>query len=251
MSRGGVAERLTELRSAVSKRLLHIVATPRGLASNTGRISSVLLEELDARYDDLVVTTLDLFSADLPAVAGANIKSKYALMTGQPLDEAARSSWGEIEKTIEGFLDADIYMMTVPMWNFSIPYALKYYIDAIVQPGYLFTYDELGQPHGMVLDRKLVCVTSRGADYTEPPLAALDFVETYLRSIFGFVGITDVKFFNVQPMDISQDARKAAFRKAVTEVRSWVADGAWEGTPAEPPPEMPTDVKPQVILDQV
>lgn len=235
----------------MSTRLLHIVATPRGLASNTGRISSALLEELDARYEDLAVTTLDLFSADLPAVAGVNIKSKYALMTGQPLDEAARSSWRDIEKTIEGFLDADIYLITVPMWNFSIPYALKYYIDAIVQPGYLFRYDELGQAHGLVLDRKLICVTSRGADYTEPPLAALDFVETYLRTIFGFVGITDVKFFNVQPMDISQDARKAALRKALSEVRSWVADGAWDGTPAQPPPELPADVKPQVILDSV
>ena len=77
-----------------------------------------------------------------------NIKSKFALMTGQPLDDAARSSWREIEKTIEGFLDADLYLLTVPMWNFGIPYALKYYIDAIVQPGYLFQYNELGQPEG-------------------------------------------------------------------------------------------------------
>ena len=52
-------------------------------------------------------------------------------------------------------------------------------------------------------------------------------------------------------MDISQDARKAALRKAVTEVRSWVADGAWDAGPAEPPPELPPDVKPQVIIDQV
>ncbi len=89
------------------------------------------------------------------------------------------------------------------------------------------------------------------ADYRSPPLAALDFVETYLRSILGFVGITDVKFFNVQPMDISQDARKAALRKAVIEVRSWAADGAWDAAPAEAPPELPRDVKPQVILDQV
>ena len=54
----------------MAKRLLHIIATPRGLASNTGRVSGVVLEELDARYDDLEVTTLDLFSADLPAAIG-------------------------------------------------------------------------------------------------------------------------------------------------------------------------------------
>lgn len=230
-------------------RLLHIVATPRGLGSNTGRVSSVLLEELHDRYDDLTVTTLDLFSTDLPAVAGVNIKSKYALMTGQLLDEAARSSWGEIERTIEQFLDAELYLLTVPMWNFSIPYALKYYIDAIVQPGYLFRYDEFGQPQGMVQDRRMVCVSSRGADYSQTPLATLDFVETYLRSIFGFVGLTDLKFFNVQPMDISQESRRAAFRTAIADVRSWVAEGAWDGTPSQLAEALPADVKPQVILE--
>jgi FMN-dependent NADH-azoreductase len=219
------------------------------LASNTGRVSSVLLEEFHAAYEDLTVHTLDLYSADLPAVAGVNIKSKYALMTGQPLDDAARSSWGQIERTIEQFLDADIYLLTVPMWNFSIPYALKYYIDAIVQPGYLFAYDEFGQPHGLALNRRMVCVTSRGADYSAPPAAALDFVEPYLRTIFGFVGITEIQFFNVQPMDISQDSRRSAFRSAIGDVRSWVAHGAWDGMPTEPVEELPTDVKPQVILE--
>ena len=233
----------------MSTRVLHIVATPRGLSSNTGRISSVLLEELHDRYD-LAVSTLDLFSADLPAVAGVNIKSKYALMTGQPLDDPARSSWSEIEKTIERFLDADVYLLTVPMWNFSIPYALKYYIDAIVQPGYLFTYDERGQPQGMVYGKKMVCVTSRGADYSAPQLASLDYLQSYLQTIFGFVGITDLKFFNVQPMDISQESRKAAFKAAISEVRSWVANGAWDLAPTGQAEALPADIKPQVIVDE-
>jgi FMN-dependent NADH-azoreductase len=229
--------------------LLHIVATPRGLASNTGRISSVLLEELDTMHEDLTVTTLDLFQADLPAVAGVNIKSKYALMTGQQLDEDARTSWREIERTIEQFLAADIYLLTAPMWNFSIPYALKYYIDAIVQPGYLFKYDETGRPHGLVHGKKMVCVTSRGADYSQPPLQALDFVESYLRTIFGFVGITDVTFFTAEPMDIDPVSRKAAFRTAIGEVHSWAASGAWQGAVDLPRTKIPADVKPQVILD--
>lgn len=209
----------------------------------------MLLEELHDRYDDLDVTTLDLFSADLPAVAGVNIKSKYALMTGQALDEDARSSWREIERAIEGFLDADVYLLTVPMWNFSIPYALKYYIDAIVQPGYLFRYDEFGRPEGLVHGKKMVCVTSRGADYSQPPLLALDFVDTYLRTIFGFVGITDIKFFSAQPMDVSQESRRAAFRTAISDVRSWVGEGAWDASPLQQPVEVPADVKPQVIVD--
>lgn len=217
----------------MAHRVLHIVATPRGLASNSGRISGVLLEELHAKYDDLDVRTLDLFSADLPAVAGTNIKTKYALMTGQPVEEDARSSWHDIELTIEQFLDADTYVLTVPMWNFNVPYALKYYIDAIVQPGYLFKYDETGMPIPLVHDRRMVCVTSRGSDCSGP-MAPYDFLEPYLRAIFGFVGISDMTFFNAQPMDIDPELRRTAFKSTISDVRAWVA--ALEGLDAAPVP---------------
>lgn len=233
----------------MAKRLLHIVATPRGLASNTGRISGVLLEELHAKHDDLDVRTLDLFSADLPAVAGVNIKTKYALMTGQPVDEAARGSWRDIERTIGEFLDADMYVLTVPMWNFGVPYALKYYIDAIVQPGYLFRYDEQGRPEGLVHGKKMVCVTSRGADYSGP-LASYDFLETYLRTIFGFVGIVDVTFFNAQPMDVTPEQRRGAFTSVLGEVRSWVADHEWDTALDLPDEPLPAGVKPQVLVEE-
>jgi FMN-dependent NADH-azoreductase len=135
------------------------------------------------------------------------------------------------------------------MWNFGIPYALKYYIDAIVQPGYLFAYDEQGQPRGLVHGRRMVCVTSRGGDYSQAPMAQFDFLESYLRAIFGFVGIADMTFFNVQPMDISPDLRRSACKAAIREVRSWVEEGAWDGLPTETPEPVPADVKPQVIVD--
>ena len=67
----------------MTTRLLHVVCTPRGLASNTARVSSALLEAMLEQDEDLTITTLDLFKADLPAVAGRNIESKYMLMTGQ------------------------------------------------------------------------------------------------------------------------------------------------------------------------
>jgi FMN-dependent NADH-azoreductase len=210
----------------VTTQLLHVIATPRGLASNTGRVSAALIEDLHQRHRDLAVTTLDLFRADLPAVAGSNIESKYALMTGQQIADSARDSWHEIERTIEQFLAADIYVLTVPMWNFSIPYALKYYIDAIVQPGYLFKYDESGQPVGLVTGRKMICVTSRGGDYSVAPMAALDHMVGYLRTIFGFVGITDLTFFNAQPMDQDLGLRNAAVRSTIEEIHTWAGEAA-------------------------
>lgn len=232
----------------MSRKLLHIIATPRGLASNTGRVSSALLEALQDRYDDLEVASLDLFSADLPAVAGANIKSKYALMTGQAIPDEARDSWRRIEQAIEQFLEADLLVVTAPMWNFGVPYALKYYIDAIVQPGYLFEYDQSGQPHGLVHGRRMACVTSRGGDYSRAPLAQLDFLESYLRSIFGFVGIVDIDFFNAQPMDVSAGLRRSALQAASSEVRDWVEAGSWDESAghALSPAELREDLEPSV-----
>ena len=212
----------------MSTQLLHVISTPRGLASNTGRVSSALLEAILEEDDDVVVTTLDLFKADLPSVAGRNIESKYKLMTGQALDdEASRHSWREIERTIEQFLAADVYLLTVPMWNFGIPYVLKYYIDAIVQPGYLFRYNADGSVEGLIRGKKMICVTSRGSDYSSEVMRGYDFVEIYLRTIFGFCGLTDMRFFNAQPMDITRDMRMAAQRAAIEDVRAYASSGQW------------------------
>src|SRR5712691_9646704 len=184
--------------------LLHIISTPRSHESNTMRVSNALIEELHSRYSDLTVSVLDLFKADLPAIAGANIESKYKLMTGQALDTYHQSCWDAIDATCKRFLEADVYVISTPMWNLGVPYVLKYYIDAIVQPSYLFRYNESGVAEGLLVGKKMVVVTSRGGDYSSgSPLAAFDFLEPYLRAIFGFVGITDLHFINAHGMDIS------------------------------------------------
>jgi FMN-dependent NADH-azoreductase len=231
-------------------RLLHIVATPRGHESNTIRVSNAIIEELYLRYSDLSIKVLDLFKSDLPSVAGENIESKYKLMTGQQLDEHHKSSWEQIEANVERFLDADIYLLTVPMWNFGIPYALKYYIDAIVQPGYLFRYNEHGVPEGLVKGKMMICVTSRGGDYSPGTyLNSLDFVEPYLRTIFNFVGITNIHFINAQPMDISQAVRRTAILKAIEEARELVHSSHLVDHEPVEAVEFPEGVKPAPLAE--
>ncbi len=210
--------------------LLHIVATPREQKSNTLRVANAFIEALCAKHPGVSVQVIDLFNRDLPAVAGDNIETKYSLMVGQPIDKQHQDSWRQIELEIERFLSADIYVLSTPMWNFSIPYPLKYYIDALVQPGYLFKYNEIGQPVPLVHGKKMVCITSRGGNYSEQsPLHAYDFQEPYLRTIFGFVGIVDLHFVNAQPMDISLDLREAAVTAAIAEALALVRDQSWDG----------------------
>lgn len=209
-------------------KLLHIVATPRGDESNTLRVSSAFIDSMRAKYVDLDVDVINVFQGDLPAVAGDNIETKYTLMMGQPIDKRHQASWKQIESLIEHFLSADVYLLSTPMWNLGIPYALKYYIDCIVQPGYLFKYTEQGQPVGLVHGRSMVAITSRGADYSETsPYHAYDFVEPYLQAIFGFVGISDLQFINAQPMDVMPELRKLAMKNAIETAQRLVAQSAW------------------------
>lgn len=233
-------------------RLLHIIATPRGHESNTTRVSNVLIEELYSRYDDLVVSVLDLFKADLPSVAGSNIESKYKLITGQELDDRQRSHWEAIEGNIKKFLEADVYVISTPMWNFGVPYVLKYYIDAIIQPGYLYRYNEQGYPEGLVKDKRMVVVTSSGGDYSpNTPMHECDFLEPYLRAIFNFVGITAIDFVHAQPMDITPGMRRTAMLGAIAEVRALAADGKWEQPVEGVAVEIPEGVRPASLETQV
>jgi len=191
------------------------------------RVASAFLESLHATHVDLSVDTINLFTGDLPAVAGDNIQTKYNLMTSQPIDKHHKESWQRIELLIEHFLSADVYLISTPMWNFSISYALKYYIDCIVQPGYLYKYNEQGQPVGLVHGKKMICLTSRGGDYSaQSPFHVYDFQEPYLRAIFGFVGISDIHFINAQPMDITPELREAAIATAIEEARSLATNSA-------------------------
>jgi FMN-dependent NADH-azoreductase len=205
-------------------KLLHIAATPRGVRSNTLRISDAFLAYLQDEHADLEISTLDLFAADLPAVAGRNIESKYAIMKGLPIGPQDAESWSSIERLIAQFLAADVYLVSTPMWNFNIPYVLKYYIDAIVQPGYLFRYNEQGVPEGMCRDKRMICVTTRGGDYSAGSLLQpYDVQETYLRAIFGFVGIDDIQFIHAQLMDVNPDLREAAIHAGIEDARVMAA----------------------------
>jgi FMN-dependent NADH-azoreductase len=232
-------------------KLLHILATPRSHSSNTLRISNAFLEEMYAKYPDLKVEVLDLFDVNLPSVAGDNIEAKYTLMAGSLIDTRHQESWKQIESFIDHFKATDAYMVTTPMWNFSIPYTLKYYIDCIVQPGYTFRYDENGRPHGMVHGKRMVCITSRGGDYSaNSPFHAYDFQESYLRAIFGWIGICDIEFINAQPMDITPQIRQKAIEQAIEDARLLANTIDWTTTHENQAQDL-TGLKPKPLKKEV
>ena len=94
----------------------------------------------------------------------------------------------------------------------------------------------------------MICVTSRGGDYSEKsPFHAYAFQEPYLRAIFGFVGITDMHFINAQPMDITPELREAAIAAAIEEARSLAANSEWDVTKTVAVREHQAELKPKSL----
>jgi FMN-dependent NADH-azoreductase len=124
-----------------------------------------------------------------------------------------KESWQDIISHIERCMSADAYLISTPMWNFSIPYTLKHYIDIIVQPKYLFRYTPNGV-EGLVKNKKMVVITSRGGEYVTEPSSKADLQEPYLRLVFGFVGITDMTIVKAEPMDMGEEMQKQRIKAA-------------------------------------
>ncbi|UCB56845.1 MAG: NAD(P)H-dependent oxidoreductase [Candidatus Omnitrophota bacterium] len=183
------------------KKLLHIIATCRGKESRTLKVSDAFIKAFKLKHPECNIDELNLFDAKLPELTVKKLDGKYVLLGGGELAGELKEAWKDIEAHIERFLAADIYLISTPMWNFNIPYILKHYIDIIVQPKYLFRYTQKG-PEGLAKNKKMIVITSRGGDYSEnSPFHAYDLQEPYLRTIFGFTGITDITFVIAQPMD--------------------------------------------------
>lgn len=195
------------------KKLLHIIATPRGDDSRTLKVSNAFLAAFKQKRSDWVIEELNLAKEELPSLTVKRVDGKYVLLAGKDLFGKLKEAWQEIIFHIERFMSADAYLISTPMWNFSIPYTLKQYIDIIIQPKYLFRYTEKGV-EGLVKNKKMIIITSRGGDYSSGEMKNFDFQEPYLRAIFGLVGLTDINFINAQPMDMGPDLQKQKIDEA-------------------------------------
>lgn len=199
-------------------KLLHVNAAPRKELSRTLRVSNAYLTSLESQHVDLEIKHLNLFEMDLPEISGMDANSLLSLVQGGELNEEAEKSREASLALANEFLEYDRIVISCPMWNFSIPYKLKQYIDLIMQPGVLFSYTPDG-PKGLATGKKMVVITSRGSDYSPgSQMADYDFQAPYLRAIFGLAGIYDISFAHAQPMDWGPEMMENAIHKAIEEL---------------------------------
>lgn len=203
-------------------RLLHLKATPRNEESRTMQLAAAFLDSYKEANPGDEIETLDLFTAALPEFDKLTAEGKYRIMRGleHTAEEAVR--WAEVEAVIEHFSSFDKYLLTCPMWNFSIPYRLKLYLDIIVQPTYTFAVDAAGNFSGLLTGRSLMLLATRGGDYGEnSPAASLDFQIPYVQTIFGFMGISVMPPLVAQPLDLAgEEVCRQAMAEAMEQVKA-------------------------------
>jgi FMN-dependent NADH-azoreductase len=210
-------------------KLLHIVASPRAESYST-RVARAFLDSYRQTQPDDRIEVLDLFRADIPPFHAPQAKAKYAVATGQKPRDEAETAWQPVIKTINHFKGFDKYVLSCPMWNFGVPYRLKQYIDVIVQPSLTVAYSPEKGYTGLVTGRPLMLILARGGAYQAGnPCETFDFQETYLRSIFGFIGFADIRAIHIQGTLQNQPEQvEADTRKAIAEAADAAVDFAGE-----------------------
>jgi len=134
--------------------IMYLQASPRNKRSYTIAVANAFLQAYQKRHPDHELVTKNLFLTELEPFDGLRVIAKYRLMHGEDASPDEKQAWQSMEALIEHFKSFDKYVLAMPMWNFSIPYRLKQYIDNLVQPGYTFIVDEKGNNRGLIPDRR-------------------------------------------------------------------------------------------------
>lgn len=200
-------------------KILHIVASPRGDASQSTKLAEAYIEAATQADPSVTVDTLELWQEDLPEFDGDKAAAKMTFFGVGEMGATQQSAWDQIVGITARFTDADVYVMSVPMWNCGIPYKLKHYIDIITQPGLLFGFGPEDGYSGLLEGKKAVVFYTAGV---WAPGAAKkygsDFHSEYLSWWLDFVGIKEISNVRFQPSLLTPDPegdRTAALREAV------------------------------------
>lgn len=178
--------------------ILYVKASPRGPRSHSIAVADAFLEAFQEANPEFVVKTKNLFEEELPPFDGPTLQAKYNVLHGLTHDAAQIRAWQGVERYVEELKSASRLVMAVPMWNFSLPYRLKHYIDLIVQPGLSFTADASGV-RGLIPDKPVFIAYASGGNYPPGSAAqAMDHQMPYLEMVLNYIGLKDIRSVRVE-----------------------------------------------------
>ena len=198
--------------------LLHISASPRGQRSESLAIATTFLGELRAAHPDVTVEHWDLWDGTLPAFGPPAAAAKMAIFGGADPEGDEAAAWRAARDTFERFDSADHYLFSVPMWNASVPYILKQFIDVVSQPGMLFGFDPETGYTGLLQDKRAAVIYT-GAVYGpgRGPRFGNDFQQPYFEDWLRWAGVDDIHSVSFHPNLATPDpepGRRAAHARA-------------------------------------
>jgi FMN-dependent NADH-azoreductase len=172
--------------------LLHIDSSPLYGRSVSRQLTGAFVDQWKASHLDGTVIDRDLNATAITPITAGWVGAAYTpeeARTPQQKELLAVSDLllAELER-------ADEYVFGVPMHNFGVPSVLKLWIDQIARAGRTFSYAG-GSPKGLLTGKKATFIVATGGIYdAQTQMASFNFVEPYLRSVFGFLGVTDATF---------------------------------------------------------
>ena len=187
--------------------LLFIQASPRGGQSKSIQLAQTYLDALKATNPALEVDVLPLWETDLPAFDGDKAAAKVNMMLGQKHNSAQKTAWDQIVQIASRFIAADRYLFAVPMWNGTIPYRLKQYIDIIHQPSLLWGLKPETGYFGLLEKKHATLVLTAGAyaDSRPSPAFGVDYQSTYLKAWLNQAGVMAIDELRYQPTIVTPD----------------------------------------------
>ena len=200
--------------------ILHIDSSILGGYSVSRLLSADIVRRLQTLHPDSKVIYRDLAVDSALHLSDRHLAVFQGAATTDPLlgaDLAVGNAY------IDELFAADSIVIGAPMYNFSVPSQLKAWIDRICVAGRTFRYDANGV-EGLVKGKKLFIASTRGGVYSDnSPIAFLDHHETYLKSVLGFLGITDITVIRAEGINIGEEAKANAISKAKTEIAALAA----------------------------
>ena len=212
-------------------KLLHIDSSPLAGNSVSRQLTERVVAQWRATHPGTTVDYLDL-AKDAPTHLNMDSLGFRAGPKAEGLSEVQKRENEISEKLVSQFLAADVVVVGAPMYNFSVPSQLKAWIDRVAQAGRTFTYTDKG-PKGLAGGKTVIVASTRGGVYsTNPAMAGLDHQESYLKTVFGFFGITDVRFVRAEGVAMGDAAKANALAQAELAIKAQVTVAANQASAA-------------------
>lgn len=192
--------------------ILQINSSARAEGSHSTALANDIVARLRAAHPAAEAIVRDLARVPHPALDETALQALFMPPEQRTPEQAARVALDDV--LIAEIQAADVVVLGVPMYNFGVPTQLKNWIDAIARARVTFRYTDKG-PEGLLKGKKVYVTLTRGGQYRDTPS---DTQVPYLKTVFAFLGMTDVQFVYAEGLAMGPEAEQKALASARTQI---------------------------------